>query len=328
MTGELVKLSKKDFTSNQDVRWCPGCGDYSILATVQRMLPDLGIPKENHVFVSGIGCASRFPYYMNTYGFHTIHGRAPAVASGLKISNPDLTVWVISGDGDALSIGGNHLLHALRRNIDINILMFNNKIYGLTKGQYSPTSEQGKRTKSTPAGSLDQPLNPITFALGAGASFVARGLDVDSKGLTETLRRAVAHKGTSFVEIFQNCNVFNDGAHAHMSERSLRKERQVILQNGEPMVFGNEGESAIALDGLKPKTVTSLSDAISYDETDGTLAHIVSQLDYPEFPVPMGVFYAKERPSYETSVAEQIKSASGKASINDLVAGKDTWTVA
>ena len=244
-TAAETTLTKKDFETDQTVRWCPGCGDYSILAAVQKFLPTLGIPQHEHVFVSGIGCSSRFPYYMNTYGFHTVHGRAPTVATGVKLANPDLNVWVITGDGDALSIGGNHLIHALRRNLNLNILLFNNRIYGLTKGQYSPTSEPGKVTKSTPIGSLDYPLNPLSVALGAEASFVARSLDVDAKHLTQTLKAATEHKGTSFIEIYQNCNIFNDGAFTYMSERAARSEAQVQLVEGEPLIFGKERDLSL-----------------------------------------------------------------------------------
>jgi 2-oxoglutarate ferredoxin oxidoreductase subunit beta len=241
------KLSRKDFVSDQDVRWCPGCGDYAILAQVQKVMPELGVPRENFVFLSGIGCSSRFPYYMNTYGFHTIHGRAPAIATGLKASRPDLSVWVATGDGDALSIGGNHLIHALRRNIDINILLFNNRIYGLTKGQYSPTSEQGKITKSTPLGSVDHPFNPISVALGAEGTFVARSIDVEAKHLQTIVRRAYEHKGTAFVEILQNCNIFNDGAFANLTEKDIKADTQLVLEHGKPLIFGKNRDKGIRL---------------------------------------------------------------------------------
>ena len=254
-TKNESSLSKSDFVAGQSVRWCPGCGDYSILANVQKVMPELNIPKENIVFVSGIGCSSRFPYYMNTYGMHTIHGRAPAFATGLKVARPELSIWIVTGDGDGLSIGGNQLLHMLRRNLDINVLLFNNRIYGLTKGQYSPTSEQGKVTKSTPFGSPDMPLNPMLFALSAGATFIARSFDVDSKGMQNIIREAAKHKGTSFVEIFQNCNIFNDGTFSTVTERSLRDDRILRLNHGEPLIFGKEKDKGIYLNGLKPEVV-------------------------------------------------------------------------
>ena len=242
-------LNRKDFQTDQEVRWCPGCGDYAILAQVHKTLPELGIPRENFVFVSGIGCSSRFPYYTNTYGMHSIHGRAPTIATGIKVSRPDLSVWVVTGDGDALSIGGNHLIHVLRRNVDLKILMFNNRIYGLTKGQYSPTSEQGKRTKSSPMGSVDYPFNPISLALSAEATFVARGVDVDAKGMGAILERAARHKGSAFVEIYQNCNIFNDGAFAQLTEKETKADRVLELVHGTPMRFGKGREKGIMLDG-------------------------------------------------------------------------------
>lgn len=335
IVSPTTALSKKDFESDQEVRWCPGCGDYSILATVQRLLPELDVPKENHVFVSGIGCAARFPYYMNTYGFHTIHGRAPAIASGLKIANPDLTVWIISGDGDALSIGGNHFMHLMRRNVNVNFLLFNNRIYGLTKGQYSPTSEVGKVTKSTPMGSIDTPVNPLSLALAAGASFVARSLEVDAKLLTDVLRRAVDHKGTSFIEIFQNCNVFNDGAHAQIGERQFRKSRQLQLEHEAPMVFGDDNEHALALDGLHLKQITKNDcgfpdEPLRHDQTNLQLAHLLATCQYPEHPVPMGVVYEVDRPCYDESIHEQVTQAREKrsgASLKSLLYSGDTWEV-
>jgi 2-oxoglutarate ferredoxin oxidoreductase subunit beta len=269
---------------------------------------------------------------MNTFGFHTIHGRAPAVATGLKVANPDLTVWVITGDGDALSIGGNHLLHILRRNVDVNILLFNNKIYGLTKGQYSPTSELGKKTKSSPFGSVDHPLNPLQLALGAGATFVARALDVDAQGTMEVLREAVAHRGTSFVEIFQNCNVFNDGAHEYMSAREVRKERQVWLQQGQELLFGEKEDKAIVLDGFTPKVVTrsaAPASPLRYDQHNRALASLIADLHYPEFPVPMGVLYSEQRPSYEKLVTDQVAASRAKKAgdLEQLIMGKDSWVV-
>ena len=324
----LVQLKKKDFESDQEVRWCPGCGDYSVLAAVQKVMPELGIAKENIAVISGIGCSSRFPYYMNTYGFHTIHGRAPAVATGLKTANPDLSVWVITGDGDALSIGGNHMMHVLRRNVDLNILMFNNNIYGLTKGQYSPTSEVGKITKSTPLGSLDEPVNPIAFALASGASFIARALDVDAKGLGAVLKAATQHKGTSFVEIFQNCNVFNDGAHAHVSERKFRKARHLVLEDQTPMIFGDDAEQGIAFDGFTAKIV-SAQEADKFEASNKVMAHALAQLQAPEFPVPMGILYQKERPTYDALANQQMQAAktAGPSNMNELIHSGDTWQV-
>jgi 2-oxoglutarate ferredoxin oxidoreductase subunit beta len=339
-----TNLSKKDFESDQEVRWCPGCGDYAILAAVQRFLPDLGVAPEKHVFVSGIGCSSRFPYYMNTYGFHTIHGRAPSVATGVKCSNPELTVWVITGDGDALSIGGNHLLHILRRNVDVNLLLFNNRIYGLTKGQYSPTSEVGKVTKSTPHGSIDHPVNPILFALGAQASFVARTVDRDAKHLAEVLKQAAAHKGTSFVEIYQNCNIFNDGAFEAFVDRSVRDEQQIHLEHEKLMIFGEKRDKGLALDGLKLKIVqftagdesaAEAAGVLRYDSTNRGLAVLIAQLDFPQFPVPMGVFYTEQRETFDGAFektssltrAAVTDPAAGNALLEKLYKQADTWTV-
>jgi 2-oxoglutarate ferredoxin oxidoreductase subunit beta len=342
-TATEEKQTKKDFVTENDVRWCPGCGDYSILNSVQKFLPTLNIPREKYVFVSGIGCSSRFPYYMNTYGFHTIHGRAPTVATGVKLANPDLSVWVITGDGDALSIGGNHLIHLLRRNVDLNVLLFNNRIYGLTKGQYSPTSEVGKVTKSTPVGSVDHPISPIVLALGAEATFVARTLDVDAKLTSEVLEQASKHKGTSFVEIYQNCNIFNDGAFKYMSERDVRAEQQVKLLDGEPLVFGKDNNKAIKLNGLEPEVieVADTEDAIKkgaiiYKHGDINLASIISRMKTPEFPVPMGVFFQKERASFDELVVSQVEEAKKKVDtsqpvderLSQLFGSGDTWDVA
>lgn len=335
------KLTRKDFQSDQEVRWCPGCGDYAILATVQRMMPKLGVPKENIVFVSGIGCSSRFPYYMETYGFHTIHGRAPAIASGVKISNPDLSVWVVTGDGDGLSIGGNHLIHALRRNVNLKILMFNNRIYGLTKGQYSPTSEHGKKTKSTPFGSVDQPFSPASVALGAEASFVARSIDVEPKHLEDTLLRAAAHKGAAFVEIIQNCNVFNDRAFEHFTAKGVKNDAQLRVEHGKPLIFGKEVKRGIKLggkNGLTPEVVTvgeggvSEDEILVYDEKQhsGVMAYFLSRMEPPEFPVPIGVFRAVDRPVYEEQTTAQVawaKDKRGEGTIQDLLHSGDTWTV-
>ncbi|HEY2387486.1 MAG TPA: 2-oxoacid:ferredoxin oxidoreductase subunit beta [Candidatus Binatia bacterium] len=327
-------LSRKDFESDQDVRWCPGCGDYAILAQVQRVLPELGIPRERFVFLSGIGCSSRFPYYVNTYGFHTIHGRAPAIATGLKTTRPELSVWVVTGDGDALSIGGNHLIHVLRRNVDLNILMFNNRIYGLTKGQYSPTSEVGKVTKSTPGGSVDHPFSPVALALGADATFVARSIDVEAKHLQEILRRAHAHRGTSFVEILQNCNIFNDGAFETLTDKERKAEHQLILEHGKPLVFGAKRDKGIRLgSGMRPEVVTlgngmSESDLLVHDEHDPTLAYFLSRMETPDFPTPIGVFHAVARPTYDEAVNAQLAAATAKgADLDKLFTRGDTWTV-
>jgi 2-oxoglutarate ferredoxin oxidoreductase subunit beta len=334
------KLTRKDFASDQEVRWCPGCGDYSILAQMQKVLPELGIPREEIVFVSGIGCSSRFPYYMNTYGFHGIHGRAPTVASGLKMVRPELTVFVITGDGDALSMGGNHLLHALRRNVDLNIILFNNQIYGLTKGQYSPTSEFGKKTKSSPLGNIDHPVRPLAVALAAEATFVARSLDKDPKHLQKVLRRAVEHKGTSFVEVYQNCNIFNDGTFDAFTDKSVRADKMIQIEHGQPLRFGQQGQQGIVLDGLAPKVVevgdgpgqVSEDALLVHDEAraDPTLAMLLDRMTYPEFPVPVGVFRSIERPVYEQLLAEQIDGAvadRGAGDLETLFASGDTWKV-
>ena len=332
--ADPVTLTRKDFSSDQEVRWCPGCGDYSVLTAVQLLMPELGVRPENQVFVSGIGCSSRFPYYMNTYGMHTIHGRAPAIATGLKITRPELSVWVVTGDGDALSIGGNHLIHVLRRNLDLNILLFNNRIYGLTKGQYSPTSETGKVTKSTPAGSLDHPFDPIALALGADASFVARSVDVEAKHLQEVLRRAHAHRGASFVEILQNCNVFNDGAFGDVTEKTTKADATLVLEHGKPLVFGKNRDRGIRLRDYQPEVVTlgdgvTESDILVYDETNPALAYLIARLGPPKFPTPIGVFTAVERPCYEEAAAAQIAAAKAKTPPNlaGLLDRGDTWTV-
>ncbi len=331
------KLTRNDFVSDQDVRWCPGCGDYSILAQVQRVLPDLGIPREKFVFVSGIGCSSRFPYYVNTYGFHTIHGRAPAVASGVKLANPDLHVWVVTGDGDALSIGGNHFIHTLRRNMDLRILLFNNQIYGLTKGQYSPTSEVGKKTKSTPFGSVDYPLHPVTMALAAEATFVARSVDVNPKHLSEIIARAARHKGSAFVEIYQNCNIFNDGAFENFTEREVRDDMQLHLEDGKPMIFGKNRDKGIRLTGTKLEVVQLGSGVAEKDllvhsehDEDTTLATLLSRMGPPHFPVPMGVFRSVRRPTYGEMLYDQEKQATaklGKGDLAKLLRDADIWEV-
>ena len=326
-------LKKSDFESDQAVRWCPGCGDYAILAQTQKVFPEITTNKENVVFVSGIGCSSRFPYYMNAYGFHTIHGRAPAVATGVKIANPDLSVWVITGDGDGLSIGGNHFMHALRRNMDINILLFNNRIYGLTKGQYSPTSEVGKVTKATPYGSLDIPLNPPSLALGAQATFVARTIDRWQAHLSQMLERSYRHDGGSLIEIYQNCNIFNDGAFEEYT--SADKFNNVIeLKHGEPMVFA-KGAKGIKLDGFTPMVVDmekhSLDDLLVHDETNLDLAHIVANwTSHPILPEPIGVIYSVDKPTYNSEMVAQVEAAvkqKGAGKVQDLLDSGDTWTV-
>ena len=334
---ETVKTyTKKDFTSDQAVRWCPGCGDYAILAQTQKVFPDLGVDKENFVFISGIGCSSRFPYYMDTYGFHTIHGRAPAIASGVKLANPDLSVWVVTGDGDGLSIGGNHTIHLLRRNLDLNVMLFNNRIYGLTKGQYSPTSEVGKITKSTPMGSLDRPFNPLTVALGAGATFVSRTIDKELKHMQSMIKRSHAHKGTSFMEIYQNCNIFNDGAFLAQTDRDQKAETVLILENGQPMIFGKEKDKGVRLDGNKPVIVNigdkwSIDDVLVHDESDYVIASLLSNMSYQtDFPDPIGVLYAVESETYEETMVAQINEAIKKkpnGNVQAIINSGDTWVV-
>jgi len=331
------QLTRKDFLSSQEVRWCPGCGDYAILAQMQRVLPDLGTPKEKIVFISGIGCSSRFPYYMETYGVHSIHGRAPTLATGLKVANPDLNVWVITGDGDGLSIGGNHLLHCLRRNVDINILLFNNRIYGLTKGQYSPTSLPGHRTKTSPMGTIEQSFNPLCVAIGAEATFVARTVDRNTKHLAETLRRAAEHKGTSFVEIYQNCNIFNDGAWDHVVNASVRDDHILMLEHGKPMIFGKDRDKGIRFTGLNPEVVAlgngvTEDDLLVHDEKadQPSLAYFLSRMEHPAFPVPLGVFRGIERPTYEAQVLAQEEMAitqKGQGDLDALYRSADTWVV-
>ena len=327
--GGLVQLTAKDFKSDQEVRWCPGCGDYAILAAVQGFMPELGIPRENLVFVSGIGCAARFPYYMQTYGMHSIHGRAPAIATGLATSRPDLSVWVVTGDGDALSIGGNHLIHALRRNVDITILLFNNRIYGLTKGQYSPTSERGKVTKSTPMGSLDRPFNPLSVAIGAEATFVARAIDTDKKELTAVLRAAAAHRGAAFVEILQNCNIYNDGAFDDVREA---KENRIYLRAGEEVRWGGRGIRARS-DGSAEVVDAAAGGLMVHDPTadEPSQAFALSRLTSETVGgLPLGVFRAVERPVYDEGVAEQLRAAReqrGEGDLQALLTGGDTWTI-
>lgn len=325
----------KDLASDQEVKWCPGCGDYSILKQVQTVIPELGIPMENLVFISGIGCSSRFPYYMNTYGMHSIHGRAPAVASGLKIANPELSVWVITGDGDGLSIGGNHLIHALRRNFDLNILLFNNEIYGLTKGQYSPTSRHGQHTSSTPFGSIDHPFNPVALALGADASFVARTIDRDPKHMREILAQADGHKGSSYIEIYQNCNVFNDGAFGQYTDKKTKAGHIVMLTHGEPLLFDN-GNKGVRLNGYTPEVVSlaegeySADDLMVHDVHDSTKAHILSRMFSEEMPRPFGVLFQQKRPTYEDDLHHQLEQAQeklGSPNLDDLIRGKNSWSV-
>ena len=339
MPDEAVKLGRKDFQSDQEVRWCPGCGDYSILAAVQLLLPELDVQPENLVFVSGIGCAARFPYYMNVYGLHGIHGRAPAIATGITLARPDLDVWVVTGDGDALSIGGNHLIHSMRRNVNFTMLLFNNQIYGLTKGQYSPTSELGKVTKSTPFGSIDQPFNPLSLALGAEATFVARTHDMDRKHMTETFRRAHAHRGSSFVEVYQNCNVFNDGAFAAVTAKEARPSMLIDLKHGEPIRFGADGEQGVVLDDQGELEVVAVADVgedrlLVHDEHRQypSLAFALSRLaDTPTVPTPMGVFRDVERPIYEGEVQRQLVDASeqrGPGDLAALIGSGATWEVA
>ncbi len=329
------KLTRKDFVSDQEVRWCPGCGDYAILAAIQKTLPTLGVPKEKIVFVSGIGCSSRFPYYMNTYGFHTIHGRAPAFATGLKCTNPDLQVWLVTGDGDGLSIGGNHLLHVIRRNLDVNILLFNNRIYGLTKGQYSPTSEQGKITKSTPYGSLDRPVNPLRFALASEATFVARTYDSDLKHMGEVFQAAAQHRGVSFIEILQNCVIFNDGAFEQDVAKKVRKDRLLYLEHGKPLTYGKGGTNGLRLRGLDLESVSWEGDARPDDlvvhdaaRPGAVLANMLTELDNP---LAVGIFRQVEAPVYDVDLVEQVERAKKKVGHTDLAkqyrAGASTWQV-
>jgi 2-oxoglutarate ferredoxin oxidoreductase subunit beta len=332
------QLTKKDFVSNQEVRWCPGCGDYAILNNVQKVMPELGIPREKIVFVSGIGCSSRFPYYMNTYGFHSIHGRAPAIATGIKSANPELSVWVITGDGDALSIGGNHFMHVLRRNLDINYILFNNRIYGLTKGQYSPTSVFGQRTKSTPMGVIDYPVNPLSLAIASEATFVARSIDIDVKHLGVMVEAAAKHKGVSFLEVYQNCNIFNDGAFDYFAERSVRQDNVLYLEDGKPMIFGKDRNKGIRMNGAHPEVVTlgengiTESDILVHDINleDPSVAFMLARMEQPDFPQPVGIFRAVERPSYEKMLTDQIEAAiakSGPGSLEKLIYSGDMWTV-
>jgi 2-oxoglutarate ferredoxin oxidoreductase subunit beta len=334
-TEAARRYTKKDFESDQDVRWCPGCGDYAILSAIQKLMPDLGVPREQIVFISGIGCSSRFPYYMNTYGFHTIHGRAPAIATGLRLARPDLKVFVVTGDGDGLSIGGNHLLHVLRRNVNVTVLLFNNRIYGLTKGQYSPTSELGKVTKSTPLGSADRPVSPCAFALGASATFVARTVDRNVAHMEETIKRAAAHRGAGFVEILQNCNVYNDLAWNVLYDRELKILHELRLEPGKPLLFGPVDERrALLLEGARPRVARAQEvpeEALWVHEPgDPWKAHILAQLHPPEFPIPVGVLLDQEAPVYEEILLEQERAqiaARGAGDIGALLVSGDTWKI-
>jgi len=332
------KAEKIDFGSDQDVRWCPGCGDYAILAQMKRVLPDLGIPREKTVFISGIGCSSRFPYYLNTYGFHTIHGRAPTLATGIKLANPDLSVWLITGDGDGLSIGGNHLMHLFRRNLNINVVLFNNQIYGLTKGQFSPTSPVGKVTKSTPYGSLSNPFNPVTMAISASASFVARTIDRDTKHMAEIFRRAVEHTGCSFVEVYQNCNIFNDGIYKHLTDSETKLDNVLYLEDGQPLIYGKEKDKGLQLNGFnfEKKEIQSENDVSGlhvHDENDPNpgYAFLLSKLsDTKGFPAPVGVFRKVESTPYEIKFHDQIRMVTeqkGKGDLKKLFLTSDTWKV-
>ena len=338
MNQAVQELTLKDFASDQEVRWCPGCGDYAILKTIQKLMPELGRPRENHVFVSGIGCSSRFPYYMNTYGFHTIHGRAPSVATGVKLANPELDVWVITGDGDGLSIGGNHTIHALRRNVDLNILLFNNEIYGLTKGQYSPTSKVGTRSPSTPHGSIDRPLSPCLLALGAGAPFVARSIDTEMKHLSEVVKRGFEHNGASFVEILQNCPIYNDGIFENVKDKKIADDHRIELEHGKPLVFGKEKNKGIRLNrgNLSLEVVTlgkgaELSELLVHDESNRMQAELLAAMHGPDFPVAVGVLYHHPAHSYEDDLLaqrRQLRSGQQKAGdIQALLRSGHIWEV-
>ncbi len=333
----LPTLTPKDFASDQEVRWCPGCGDYSILAQMKKVLAGLGVRRENTMFISGIGCSSRFPYYMNTYGFHTIHGRAPTFATGMKVARPDLQVWVITGDGDGLSIGGNHLVHVIRRNVDLKIVLFNNEIYGLTKGQYSPTSRTGTRTKSSPQGSVENPLRPLSLAIGAEATFVARTVDTDVAHMTETLRRAAAHKGSAFVEVYQNCKIFNDGVFEYATDKSIKADNALALEHGKPLIFGKDRNKGIRLNGLDLEVVSlgsgiTIDDLLIHDEKaeEPTLAYLLSRMVFPRFPECIGVFRCVERPTFDELINHQMEDvikAKGRGKLEDLFASDETWTV-
>ena len=337
-TTSETTLTKKDFVTDNDVRWCPGCGDYAILNALQRTFPELGVPRENFAVISGIGCSSRFPYYMNTYGFHTIHGRGPAVATGVKVANPELSVWLITGDGDGLSIGGNHLLHILRRNVNVNILLFNNRIYGLTKGQYSPTSPVGTRTKSTPMGSVDNPINPLLFALGAESTFIARTYDTNVKHMVEVFKAAHAHEGVSFIEILQNCVIFNDKTWDSVYSRKTREDQLLFLEDGQPLLCGKDRNIGIRLNGLEPEKVVvgaggaEISEILVHDSINPSplYTQMLAQMSYPELPTPVGILRRIARPSYETAVAGQIEEArrtQGPGTLEELLYTPDCWQV-
>ncbi len=338
VVSPLPLLTPNDLASDQDARWCPGCGDFSVLAILKNVLAGLGIPRERFVFVSGIGCASRLPYYLNVYGLHGIHGRAPALATGVKLANPDLQVWVVTGDGDALSAGGNHLLHVLRRNVDLKILLLNNETFGLTKGQYSPTSRPGTRTRTSPAGSFETPLRPLSVALGAEASFVARTIDVDVHHLTETLQRAAAFKGAAFVEVYQNCKVFNDGVFDYATDPTTKADATLVLEHGKPLIFGKDRNQGIRVKNVEPEIVTlangiTVNDLLRHDEqaVEPTRAFLLSRLIGPEFPECLGVFRAVERPTFDGQIHELIRGArrvTGPGKLDALLAGDDSWTVA
>ncbi len=336
---EIPQYTPKDFKADIDVRWCAGCGGFSILNQVQRIMPDIGVAKENIAFISGIGCSSRFPYYMDVYGVHGIHGRAIAIASGLKAARPDLSVWVITGDGDNMSIGGNHFIHACRRNVNLNVIMFNNEIYSLTKGQFSPTSQMGQKTKSSPFGVIDNPFNPTSLALGAGASFVARGIDKDVSFIKHLFERAAKHQGFAFVEIYTNCVIFNDGAFEDFSRKETRREKTITLEHGKPLIFGDKNDKGLIMDGHKIKAVSltdgnySVNDLIVHDETDSTLAFMLSNMTYnDELPRPLGIIQAIEGPTYDELMFDQIEhakaNAKGKTSVQELLKGTEYWEIA
>ncbi len=333
MNQAIPALTLKDFASDQEVRWCPGCGDYAILKTIQKLMPQLDKPKENQVFVSGIGCAARFPYYMNTYGFHTIHGRAPAIATGIKLANPELDVWVITGDGDGFSIGGNHMLHVLRRNVDLQILLFNNEIYGLTKGQYSPTSRAGTISPSSPKGSIDSPLSPCAVALGSGGTFIARTIDTEANHLFTVVKRGYAHKGAAFIEILQNCPIYNDGIFEQVKDKKISADFKVELEHGQPIVFGKEGEKGIRLnrENLSLEIVeinNNKSELLVHDETNKVQAQLLAAMAAPDFPVAVGVLYRQQKTSFdEDSHAQLIEARTAKASMQELLHSGHTWVV-
>jgi 2-oxoglutarate ferredoxin oxidoreductase subunit beta len=333
MNQALAKLTLKDYASDQEVRWCPGCGDYAILKTIQKLMPEFNQPKENQVFISGIGCSSRFPYYMNTYGFHTIHGRAPAIATGVKLANPELDVWVITGDGDGFSIGGNHMLHVIRRNVNLQILLFNNEIYGLTKGQYSPTSQTGTKTPSSPQGSVDSPLSPCGVALGAGGTFIARSIDTEAKHLAAVVTRGHDHDGASFIEILQNCPIYNDGIFEQLKDKKIAANFKVVLIHGEPIIFGLEKEKAISLNReslqLEVVEVSGNEDKILiHDENNKILATMLATMSAPDFPVAVGVIYREEKTSFiDDSYQQLIKAREVKSSLEELLHSGHTWEV-